>query len=90
MAMADQPHRSATIPELQRLLFATKVLAKEDMILPLFACKTPTQKIVIPASYTDNVEYVKLSFGNPADGSKFYRGAKWNDLCISEVEFWGY
>ena len=48
------------------------------------------QKIVIPASYTDNVEYVKLSFGNPADGSKFYRGAKWNDLCISEVEFWGY
>ena len=48
------------------------------------------QKIVIPTSYTDNVEYVKLSFGNPADGSKFYRGAKWNDLCISEVEFWGY
>lgn len=39
-------------------------------------------------SCNNNVRKVQMIFGASSDC--FYRGAKWNDLCISEVEFWGY
>ena len=32
---------------------------------------------------------VGIKFYPQHDGG-FFVGAKWNDLCISEIEFWGY
>ncbi len=39
--------------------------------------------------YNNNFREVQLIFPTESDGG-FYRGAKWNDLCISEIEFWGW
>lgn len=50
------------------------------------------QKITIPddATGNSNIRKIILKFGDWSDSANFYPGAKWNDLCISEVEFWGY
>lgn len=36
-----------------------------------------------------NITKIEMDFDTPYNGG-IYPGAKWNDLCISEVEFWGY
>lgn len=37
----------------------------------------------------NNIMRIGMDFYTQNNGG-FYTGAKWNDLCISEVEFWGY
>lgn len=37
-------------------------------------------------SWNNNITTIQIVF--PSDS--FYKGAKWNDLCISEIEFWGW
>lgn len=37
----------------------------------------------------DSTKHIGIKFYPESDGG-FYAGAKWNDLCISEIEFWGY
>lgn len=37
-------------------------------------------------SWNNNITTVQIVF--PSDS--FYKGAKWNDLCITEIEFWGW
>lgn len=37
----------------------------------------------------DYIGMITMLFDTPENGG-FYKGKKWNDLCISEVEFWGF
>ena len=37
----------------------------------------------------DITKHIGIKFYPERDGG-FFAGAKWNDLCISEIEFWGY
>ena len=49
------------------------------------------QILEIPLDMKENndIKQVWMIFGTPQNGG-FYKGKKWNDLCISEVEFWGF
>ena len=46
------------------------------------------QRINAPlnASWNNNISTIQIKFPY----GSFIRGAKWNDLCISEIEFWGW
>ena len=44
------------------------------------------QTLSINEKANKNIKQIQMIF--PVDGLR--RGAKWNDLCISEVEFWGW
>lgn len=46
------------------------------------------QRINAPlnASWNNNISTIQITFPY----GSFIRGAKWNDLCISEIEFWGW
>ena len=49
------------------------------------------QRIDIPldAPANNDILYIRLDFSTAAYGG-VYAGKKWNDLCVSEVEFWGF
>lgn len=44
------------------------------------------QTLSINGKANKNIRQIQIIF--PVDGIR--RGARWNDLCISEVEFWGW
>ena len=46
------------------------------------------QRVNVPynARWNNNISAIQISFDNRG----VVRGAKWNDLCISEIEFWGW
>lgn len=50
------------------------------------------QKLRIPEGCAANhdIQTITIFFGEPINKNAFYWGKKWSDLCISEVEFWGY
>jgi hypothetical protein len=37
-------------------------------------------------SWNNNITTIQIGFPS----GSFYKGAKWNDLCITEIEFWGW
>ena len=47
------------------------------------------QRIDFPlnASWNNNIGAIQISFDS---NGGIIRGAKWNDLCITEIEFWGW
>lgn len=49
------------------------------------------QRLEIPLDLADNnnIRQISMNFNTQLNGG-YYAGAKWNDLCISEVEFWGF
>lgn len=49
------------------------------------------QKLEISSNIegNSNIKRIGMDFYTQ-NNAGFYKGAKWNDLCISEVEFWGY
>lgn len=49
------------------------------------------QRLEIPMDLADNndIQEIQMVFYTPEMGG-VYPGRKWNDLCISEVEFWGF
>lgn len=46
------------------------------------------QRVNVPynAEWNNNISAIQISFDNRG----VVRGAKWNDLCITEIEFWGW
>lgn len=53
--------------------------------------KPMPQRLEIPLDLDNNndIKQIGMNFNTQLNGG-FYAGAKWNDLCISEVEFWGF
>ena len=53
--------------------------------------KPTPQRLEIPLDLDGNndIRQIGMNFYTQLNGG-FYAGAKWNDLCISEVEFWGF
>lgn len=53
--------------------------------------KPTPQRLEIPLDLTDNnnIKQIRMNFNTQLNGG-YYAGEKWNDLCISEVEFWGF
>ena len=49
------------------------------------------QRLDIPLGLADNnnIRQIRMNFNTQLNGG-YYSGEKWNDLCISEVEFWGF
>lgn len=65
---------------------------KEHILYDGFLKDTPSpQRLEIASDKKgDNeIKRIGMKFYTQRDGG-FYTGEKWNDLCISEVEFWGY
>lgn len=48
------------------------------------------QRLDIPENKSCNNDVRRIQMIFDGDYNSYYHGAKWNDLCISEVEFWGY
>ena len=53
--------------------------------------KPTPQRLEIPLDkeVNDNIKQIGMIFNTQFNGG-YYAGEKWNDLCISEVEFWGF
>lgn len=53
--------------------------------------KPTPQRLEIPINLADNnnIRQIRMNFNTQLNGG-YYAGKKWNDLCISEVEFWGF
>lgn len=53
--------------------------------------KPVPQRLEIPLDLEGNsdIKQIGMNFNTQLTGG-YYAGAKWNDLCISEVEFWGF
>lgn len=53
--------------------------------------KPTPQRLEIPLDLDGNsdIKQIGMNFNTQLNGG-YYAGAKWNDLCISEVEFWGF
>ena len=53
--------------------------------------KPTPQRLEIPLDLDGNsdIKQIGMNFNTQVNGG-YYAGAKWNDLCISEVEFWGF
>lgn len=53
--------------------------------------KPTPQRLEIPLDKegNDNIKQIGMIFNTQFNGG-YYAGEKWNDLCISEVEFWGF
>ena len=49
------------------------------------------QRLEIPLDIDGNsdIKQIGMNFNTQLNGG-YYAGEKWNDLCISEVEFWGF
>ena len=65
---------------------------KEHILYDGFLKDTPSpQRLEIASEKKgDNeIKRIGMKFYAQRDGG-FYTGEKWNDLCVSEVEFWGY
>lgn len=64
----------------------------EHLLFYGFLKDEPTpQRLDVPLDLTDNnnVTQIRMDFNTQINGG-YYPGRKWNDLCISEVEFWGF
>ena len=65
---------------------------KEHVLYDGFLKDTPSpQRLEIASDMKGDNEILRIGmkFYTQRDGG-FYMGEKWNDLCVSEVEFWGY
>ena len=53
--------------------------------------KSTPQRLEIPLDLegNSNIKQIRMNFNTQLNGG-YYAGTKWNDLCISEVEFWGF
>ena len=53
--------------------------------------KPTPQRLEIPLDKeeNDNIKQIGMIFNTQFNGG-YYAGEKWNDLCVSEVEFWGF
>ena len=53
--------------------------------------KPTPQRLEIPLDLegNSNIKQIRMNFNTQLNGG-YYAGEKWNDLCISEVEFWGF
>lgn len=53
--------------------------------------KPTPQRLEIPLDLDGNndIKQIGMNFNTQLNGG-YYAGKKWNDLCISEVEFWGF
>jgi len=53
--------------------------------------KSTPQRLEIPFELEGNynIKQIGMNFNTQRNGG-YYAGEKWNDLCISEVEFWGF
>ena len=53
--------------------------------------KPTPQRLEIPLDIDGNsdIKQIGMNFNTQLNGG-YYAGEKWNDLCISEVEFWGF
>lgn len=53
--------------------------------------KSTPQRLEIPLDLADNndIRQIRMNFNTQLNGG-YYMGDKWNDLCITEVEFWGF
>lgn len=65
---------------------------KEHILYDGFLKDTPSpQRLEIASEKKENdeIKRIGMKFYAQRHGG-FYTGEKWNDLCVSEVEFWGY
>ena len=65
---------------------------KEHVLYDGFLKDEPTPQrleITTDKGGDSDVKRIGMKFYNQREGG-FYVGEKWNDLCVSEVEFWGY
>jgi len=53
--------------------------------------KPTPQRLEIPLDKegNENIKQIGMIFNTQFNGG-YYAGEKWNDLCVSEVEFWGF
>lgn len=53
--------------------------------------KPTPQRLEIPLDLdgNSNIKQIRMNFNTQLNGG-YYMGEKWNDLCITEVEFWGF
>lgn len=67
-------------------------IAREDLIYegPL-KDTMDFQRLPVSKGYNNNkpTRYIGIQFKNPNTGNGYYRGNKWNDLCISEIRILG-
>ena len=64
----------------------------EHILFDGFLKDTPSPQRLEVASDMEgdsDIKRIGMKFYTQRDGG-FYTGEKWNDLCVSEVEFWGY
>ena len=78
-----------------KIVFYSLVKDEEDRETVLFdgslRDKPTPQRLEIPLDIDGNndIKQIGMNFSTQLNGG-YYKGEKWNDLCISEVEFWGF